>query len=621
MVSRLVLLALLGACVCLADRAQLTVNWAQVPATSTRQILDGTIGKCICDDHADGCDANCCCDADCFNETARIAFTSCRRETAATRRWTMCYERDAATDIVRQNSETLDQVVVADKAVCTVRDNFPQDLSLTFFVPAAALGAAEIPAPVREEWFKPPAHINFMAGDRIPILAARQFASGWRVVAPQGGYLSPLSANEHGVCSADKVARFLHPLTSSTCSLVGSLPEICAVGGINSFLYLAIAPASYSILDATTIVPVVAHVLNDVTGALIATVDPSPAFTAILNGPLSSVTVPIATEFDYVTGICSRLLRRVIFTITYDYSGGVGVVSAAKVQLYVTDVPATSTRMVADVASVLYFQDKAAAAPPAIRKGTPGYFTGESIPAGVSAKNDTKSAVLQQLPGLSVPSGKWCSSGRFRPVSFLHDVLHSGCSMLLTESELRAVCVASGGSLSLLTKVFQATTAEPSVFGATVPATMVDLLAQTANARPENIDDWIPIRGVPLTLPQATPYNLMQQRCDNLIVGLRYTIVVGRAGVEYNPQDIIVGARVEPIVGSWTFRNASYTPDATTIVSFKFAVNFERYDLSSRATQTRRVMPPPILPPIDEDVFYPFSYPSAASQVPEAENP
>eukprot|EP00744_Colponema_vietnamica_P022301 GILI01032017.1.p1 GENE.GILI01032017.1~~GILI01032017.1.p1 ORF type:complete len:100 (+),score=5.17 GILI01032017.1:36-302(+) len=83
-------------------------------------------------------------------------------------------------------------------------------------------------------------------------------------------------------------------------------------------------------------------------------------------------------------------------------------------------------------------------------------------------------------------------------------------------------------------------------------------------------------------------------------------LVVGRAGSVNNPQDIIVGARADPIYGTWKFKKAG---PQTQLFNFRTTIAWSRKILGDEATRSRRVIAPPVLPSVHESIFFPFRRP------------
>ena len=141
---------------------------------------------------------------------------------------------------------------------------------------------------------------------------------------------------------------------------------------------------------------------------------------------------------------------------------------------------------------------------------------------------------------------------------------------------------------------------------------IVDVLGVTGDAVDAVISSWVSIENggdawaVSSSGTSPLPYSTTERTCSNIITGLKYTISIGRAGSPLDPQDIIVGARIDPVYGSWTYKNIDAS---TNNFRFTFSVDFDRYIAESEKTQQRRIMAPSVLPGVDEYVFFPFRRP------------
>jgi hypothetical protein len=228
--------------------------------------------------------------------------------------------------------------------------------------------------------------------------------------------------------------------------------------------------------------------------------------------------------------------------------------------------------------------------------------------------NGSKSAIEKTIGGFSIPVSDDCfSNPRRKSVKFLHDVVNAGCGVRISEAQLQSLCSdpAAGSTLLLsvlrqnftdLTGIFPA-----SLFNKTAATELVDRIASTADARIEDPSSWVPVSGGSLsTFPQVAPlpYDPFRRQCSNLLVGLHYKIMVARAGSLTNPQDVIVAAFASPLVGTWVIRNdTTFDGSATTVNYVRFKVTFVRYGGTTTSTI---VEAPPLLPQVDDTIFYPF---------------
>ena len=161
------------------------------------------------------------------------------------------------------------------------------------------------------------------------------------------------------------------------------------------------------------------------------------------------------------------------------------------------------------------------------------------------------------------------------------------------------MCVTPGIALTLLKNV-------------TASVTAIDSVARIANARAEAPADWISIvvakelqDGASSVMP--LPYDRVARRCEGLLTGLQWTFVIARAGADYNPHDVVIGARLDPVLGNAVFRNATSWHSGTTKVWFQLSVKFVWY--VEQVTTTDEVAMPSLVPEVDKDLFYPFRLP------------
>ena len=599
-------------------QSSIAVDWSQVPANPTRRDLNATIGRCICNQHAVGCDPNCCCDPSCTVAMKTNSFTTCAKETSSWRTFVRCYERNDATRVeYTTQSEFSDSRVPGEDGVCIQYDNFNNDIALTFFVPLE-LTSSQIETPVTPDWFEAPEHTNFKAGDRVPIVYAQFIGTELRTITRNTGFMNIPVPGTNAECTNDQQVEFMKPIDRSQCTTSGTIESLCQKGSSEDYLYVGLTPPGHNLLDTSSLIPMYANFYNADTREYIGTINPSPRFAsgrrqgAIEDSGSRRQSATSLDRSDSTSLVCRDFVVAAATTIEYDFENtDTGRIVNASVDLFVRDIRGSPNQHFSvDREFVVFFKNSLAATRPSLRSGTPGYVGGQLVNAGTLVDNGELSAIRQRLFGFAIPHGKRCSDRKTRQVKFLHDVADAGCGLQLTEAELRDICVSSTGTIDALQALLQEDSIIQSPVVPTNVSGIVDRIGRTADADPNNIQDWVPVRGIPLSATNAAPYNNIKRRCEGIIVGLHYVFSVGRAGIEYNAQDIIAGAKVEPIVGSWGFRNDT-NPQGTTTVHFRFKVSFARYN---DVTRERRVVPPPILPAVDDDVFYPFKYPEARSE-------
>ena len=600
------------------------VDWSQVPDSTpaARNLNNANLGQCICDLTTNACDPLCCCDADCTAQEVAL-FASCEPSLGSSSSVPYCFNQDAATRIVRiNNPEPLDEVVPGLGAICLVRNNYPSGVQSYFSVPANT--AVSDPADSSStEWFtdKEPSS-NFIVGSKVPMIRAVNESNSWKLVAFGSGFLTIQAPGKQGYCGDGfpRSVNFMDPVTSTECFAGTSVTagtsaaaSACSSMDVASTLYQAIR--SPSVLSSATVTPILVNIYSASSGILLETVDP----TALINGILSTSSVAatrhfqvesVATTTALLGSVCTNAVTRRSLVIAYDASTSVLRVSNATLSIYVSDVDVSAQ---VTTSSRIVFIRTGAASLPIPRDGNPGFLTGRSVPAGTFVVNGTKTAVQHRYGGFSIPSGGNCFRNKRRSVKFLHSVLNGGCDVTISETQLQSLCADAAAASNLLVSVLtQNVTVIPS-FPAklfNVTGDLIDRIAMTADARSEDTPSWVPITGgtrdtFPSIMP--LPYDPYTRQCKNLFIGLHYKIVVARAGSQSNPQDVIVAAFADPILGTWAIRNdTSYDGSATTTNYLKFKVSFVRYGGTSQATLSSVVEPPPLLPKLDDTIFYPF---------------
>jgi hypothetical protein len=275
------------------------------------------------------------------------------------------------------------------------------------------------------------------------------------------------------------------------------------------------------------------------------------------------------------------------------------------------------------------------------RSGHPGYARAAPLRVGFAVDTTVsgmaKQAVRMLEAGLRLPFGGSCSGGGAAGVLFLYDTVDVSCELQLTRAELEAVCASSEGSLPRLRQaVLQAVCADGgdsclTAAGLSSSAWLPDRIAYAGDSDPVDINEWVPVTGLSDSVAAPQPYDTITQACLGIATGFELTVAVGRGGPIFNPQDLVVAAKLTHTIGSWAFRPtpaamaalrevaatgtaAEYaTAEAalTTAVRFTFAVRFQRVENAGSKYFRRRSVPPSFLPDVSADVFYPFQRPGA----------
>jgi hypothetical protein len=233
--------------------------------------------------------------------------------------------------------------------------------------------------------------------------------------------------------------------------------------------------------------------------------------------------------------------------------------------------------------------------------GNPGYRRDAPLRVGTRMAKDGKVAIDVNEAGINLPTGGECGKTNDvrSKILFPYDVTSSACYVRLTAPELQALCATYDVALIMLKNV-------------TGSLMSIDSIARIANAGSANPADWISVQvskdlsGV-TTSAIPMPYDNIARRCDNILNGVQWTFVIARAGADYNPMDVIVGAKLDPLYGSVTYNNRTSWHSGTTKVWIHHKVRFVRYSEEERTTD--EVSMPSLVPEVDKDLFYPFRLP------------
>lgn len=557
----------------------LEVDWANVPSSTpvARNLDSPYLGDCVCDVTRDICDPYCCCDEDC-DAAAQASFSYCLPEQYSAPYLDYCYPTDRATSLQRINNIEaiyIDKKMQGYSAVCVIRTNHPGELYRYFRVPTSV----QQPALPKTIITQVPTGQPYAVGD--PLVTAKYAeidgaAAYRRVTALQ----LPTTAADGSCGSVGRSVGFLDSVSGVACSLNGA--QLCARFSLSKYEGLFLQRLlGYNSTDLA-LVPVILNVLNT-SGSLLATLSPTD-------------TSDYVTYTDGVTCLNAILDFHAYYSYAANYSGNL---TAAVVNITIADIGLAQYTAVTFAAT---FVADNATAPSSLISATPGYLAGNRVRAGTLVTLAGKSAILERESGFAVPSGgRLCTRSQWKRSNFMFSILSSGCWVEMNETALQSVCAT--GTESLIASLVNVTVGGTSI--------LLDRIAMTNDALTNDTTSWIAVDGLSAALtPSPGTYSTYTRRCENVTVGLQYQFVVARAGAEYNPQDVIVGAFASPITGSLQMHNdTDVSGSALSLQSIVFKVTYSRYDPDSQATIMRRVVAPPILPRLDDTIFYPFRRP------------
>ncbi|KPI85678.1 hypothetical protein ABL78_5258 [Leptomonas seymouri] len=558
------------------------VDWKDVPEVppAVRNLNSPYLGECVCDVTWGICDPHCCCDDDCDAATIS-SFSYCLPERFSSPYLDYCFPKDRATSLKRINN--IDATYIDKKrqgysAVCVIRSNHPKELYRYFSVPTTVQKPNILTpsAPV-----VPPNQVYTVGS---PLVFAKQVPIGGKASYRRAdGFQLPYTGDDGSCAPFGRTVAFLDPIKGVSCVLNGA--QICSefatekytnlfVQSIQGYrgLDLAFIPVTLRILKASKVlVDTAVSSGTDVESAFLSRADSTTCYNAIL---------AVTAQFTYA-------------------SNATGTIIAAVINVAVEDIKLDQyTAVTFEVG----FVAENSTIPKNIVAGTPGYLPGYKVRAGILVNENGKSAILELQSGFAVPSGgRACDVRHWKSSSFLYSVLSSGCIVSMDEARVQSMC--STGTADLIRNLINAPV------GSVGKA--LDRIAITNDALTNDTSSWIAIDGLSDALSSKSgTYNEYDRACERVMVGLHYQFVVARAGAEYNPQDIIVGAFVSPILGTLKIRDqTTFDSSATSPQQITFKVTFSRYNPHSQATIMRRVVAPPILPRLDNTIFYPFRRP------------
>lgn len=527
------------------------INWTAVDESynQTRNLDSPYIGLCVCDETLGLCDPNCCCDPDC-TEASKDYFTTCLLEQSGYSPIKMCTDKNFVTELVRVNMKDVVEIPGKGGAICIERINHP-DLFKYYSVPTS------VPTPTVTT-FTPKPDYELQLGQYLDLLKYVDVNGNY--VYRNAGVLSIPFQNSHGGCGVlGKPVAFMTPVDTMTCGMNGE--QLCSRFPLSKYTNLFI--------DGATPAPVTVEVL-DTSGNTIEVIPPtSTAFT---------------TASRIEESICKNGIINMVTIVQYNATG------VTQAMLYATVADVEVSRYTPMGHQVLFVAE-GMGVPSTILSGTPGYLPGNHLRGGTEKKDGGKTAISERMNGFAVPSGgRSCNSFNFKSVRMYNNVISSGCFLTLTEEALTRLC--SVGSESTIREILGGENL------------ILDRIARTNDAMVNDTSSWVEVQGLAAADTPGT-YDAVRRRCDNIANGVLYTIFTAKAGVVYNPQSVVVGAFANFTRGSLSIHNTTdYSATSSSPQHFYFKVMFE--EVSDQQLLGKKVLPPPVLPRVGSDVFYPF---------------
>eukprot|EP00760_Papus_ankaliazontas_P010610 PhM_4_TR14374/c0_g2_i1/m.98103/K19382/TCTN1_3; tectonic-1/3 len=490
---------------------------------------------------------------------------------------------------------------------------------------------------------------RYFVGDAVGAVKVRFTANVVTIDTRNEGAAYPLPRNGlGGICgpsNAASWARFMVSEEDVACDRYGTLEEVCLRDlSIDHLSGFALAPKPGNI-SVHTLVDVPATVVQADTGAVhgVLSVEhilvhsmlrtASRGMHALADDNVTYPPLPprVALETQYVVdganqvAVCRNAVVRMSSLIVYSAAEDAGTsILSATATLHVRDITIPLSRLGskqrwAQTYSVAFKENTRSGQTTTRREGNPGYLRSVPVLAGLrQVEAGTSKVAIDVMPkGLMLPSGGRCDGDAAmmtaRPLRFNEDVRSSACYLRLTAPELESMCASYDGAYNLFIK-------NVSTFAASFIASAAERrlhLGRLATSVFSHPTDWVPVENAHaeyfhqqlLAKGSPLPYDRYARECKTVFGGVALTILTAKAGATYNPQDVVVGARLEPIyLPSVRFQNVSsadsWRAGGTTKVYFHFRVVYARYvEQSSSAAEVEL---PSLMPEVDRELFYPF---------------
>jgi hypothetical protein len=199
-----------------------------------------------------------------------------------------------------------------------------------------------------------------------------------------------------------------------------------------------------------------------------------------------------------------------------------------------------------------------------------------------------KKAVAMRSTGIQLiapGSGGVCDATKKRSVEFGIDTL-SACSVSLTTDQLAALC----------------NSGFPTILNATS-----DFIGIYGNADPLILSDWMEISAVlPVNSPRWDP---TRRTCFDIVTSLHYEFLVAKVGTVGNLQSKFVSARYRFGTSAWGMVGAANVATLTQTFTYKSTATF--IYLPDGAKEEYVPPSPKVIPPLPNDLLYPFKFPGS----------
>eukprot|EP00873_Tetraselmis_striata_P000555 jgi/Tetstr1/420819/TSEL_011895.t1 len=612
------------------------VDWEAVPSTldeGTPQAAEliTSVGTCACDMTLAGCDANCCCDADCTEDVVDTMFSYCLPEGPQPPSLEYCIRNasvalvnlPSSSSLVAVTKEAADPESFMEQLLCIADDNNPT-LGVYFMDPPPGTDAdLENPPPSWPVEYEPADTSTstrtadtstsrlslddegFKVGDSIPAF----YVNGTAVVPVPGQVFALPSAQYSRVCDSARPVQFGYGLPFSptrggnTCQqLLPSLADACVDG----------SPALSGALLVNTLQLAVRQ-----TGTQRRPVVLADLQYRNIDGTVTRLaTAGGLPSLSLRNNICNNTLVAVRYTVIYEAPGDISQVEAAVTVAAVEGNPDGSAQVLQEFS--VEFTDSADAITRRPASGSPGYRPGHLLLAGILAEEsnpsneDGRTAVRRLVDGLPLsvgsPQDGTCGVEHYQPITFGANRV-SSCAVPLTSAQLESFCRG------------QRTAGVPDtnpgiplqLMGGLLDPDQPTMVGRWGNSDANNVNEWIEV--VQDANATAMRWNDATKTCTNVLSGLQFEFLTNFVGASYNPQSQVAFARVQFLRSDWTFRN-QLEPEAPQDFFVTSRVQFVAQE--QPAAEAVRGNNPFILPRFPADVFYPFTNSAPRAPVPLA---
>ncbi|KAG2389605.1 hypothetical protein C9374_014165 [Naegleria lovaniensis] len=556
-----------------------SVDWNLVPASppAAANSQDSSFGSCVCDLTKNQCDPNCCCDPDCAQSTVEKTFSKCLSPVSKKDMNYMCVQKSLVTfsnldtlgistkEVTQDPSTPLFCVyfegksvdgqyysVVGDLDATTIKKTVDKEDASTVYkrMISKKIVYETVPTIGNQKTD------TYLYGDKIPTTTS-PISSTLTLT-----YLTVPRSHSSELCDTSSFVKFAQSDEfTHSCYWIPTSVDTLQSRCSNQF--------SYDKLISTVVGTVANPNSNNfkaVSVAQLISVSSTGVETVLSN-------TNIATTYTVATQTCTNAVIGMGYYFSTTDTGTISSVQLiVKVATLVNPSSVTLTNNVQFINGTINDYLIGTTRP---KSGNPGYIRKKPLLAGYTVTNNQKSAIYQQVDGLTAPTGYGCSS----KTSILFDVdsVYS-CSLSLNISELQSLCLKN--SISQLSS----------------PVTQI---GRYGNADYTNTNDWVAI------LQDSTPsstWDSLKSTCNNIAGGVEYQVVIAKSGSVQNEQWKVQGVKRVYYPLTWAF-----TGDTTSSNTFWIETRVRFVRVSGQETIQKNYPAPNFLPFLPEDVFYPFS--------------